>query len=85
MTGMSAEDINGYWEDPATSFRYVTILGSFTIGSTTYGRQTGNGKTILRFAPNAAAPGGWAPVEKVTWLAAGATFGSNIDGIEMAR
>ena len=86
MTGMSAEDINGYWEDPMTGHRYVTILGAFTFGNTAYGGKfTGNGKTILRFAPNAAAPGGWAPVEKVIWLAAGATFASNIDGIEMSH
>jgi len=86
MTGMSAEDINGYWEDPATGDRYATILGAFTIGNAAYGgRFTGNGKTILRFAPNAAAPAGWAPAEKVTWLAPGATFPSNIDGIEIAR
>ena len=86
VTGMSAEDINGYWEDPATGARYVTILGGFNIGNTAYGGKfAGNGKTILRFAPNAAAPGGWAPAEKVTWLAAGATFPSNIDGIEMGR
>ena len=86
MTGMSAEDINGYWEDPATGARYVTILGAFSVGNTAYGGKfAGNGKTILRFAPNGAAPGGWAPAEKVTWLAAGATFPSNLDGIEMAR
>ncbi|MCW5864264.1 MAG: IPT/TIG domain-containing protein [Anaerolineae bacterium] len=86
VTGMSAEDINGYWEDPATGARYVTILGGFNIGNTAYGGKfAGNGKTILRFAPNAAAPGGWAPAEKVTWLAAGAAFPSNIDGIEMGR
>ena len=86
ITGMSAEDINGYWEDPATGDRYVTILGSFAVGNAAYGgRFTGNGKTILRFTPNAAAPGGWAPAEKVVWLAPGATFPSNIDGIEMAR
>ncbi len=86
MTGMSAEDINGYWEDPATGARYVTILGAFNIGNTAYGGKfAGNGKTILRFAPNGAAPGGWAPAENVTWLAAGAAFPSNIDAIEMAR
>ena len=86
MTGMSAEDINGYWEDPATGARYVTILGAFNVGNTAYGGKfAGNQKTILRFAPNAAAPGGWAPAEKVTWLAAGATFPSNLDGVEMAR
>ena len=86
MTGVSAEDINGYWEDPATGDRYVTILGAFNVGNTAYGGKfAGNGKTILRFAPNAAAPGGWAPADKVTWLAAGATFPSNLDGIEMAR
>ena len=86
MTGMSAEDINGYWEDPATGARYVTILGKFSVGNTAYGGKfAGNGKTILRFAPNAAAPGGWAPAETVTWLAAGAACPSNLDGIEMAR
>jgi len=87
MTGMSAEDINGYWEDPATGHRYVTIAGAFTIGKTTYGQIKGDGKSIVRFAPNADAPGGWAPVEKVTWLAAGATLPAKfgIDGIEMAR
>ena len=86
MTGMSAEDINGYWEDPATGARYVTILGAFNVGNVAYGGKfAGNGKTILRFAPNAAAPGGYAPAEKVTWLATGATFPSNLDGIEMAR
>ena len=65
ITGMSAEDINGYWEDPATGARYVTILGAFNVGNVAYGGKfAGNGKTILRFAPNAAAPGGWAPAEK---------------------
>ena len=86
MTGMSAEDINGYWENPATGHRYVTILGAFNVGNVAYGGKfAGNGKTILRFAPNAAAPGGWAPAEKPVWLATGATFPSNLDGIEMAR
>ena len=33
MTGMSAEDINGYWENPATGHRYVTILGAFNVGN----------------------------------------------------
>jgi hypothetical protein len=83
---MSAEDIGGYWEDPVTGERYVTIPGAFNVGNVAYGGKfAGNGKTILRFAPNAAAPGGWAPAEKVTWLAAGAIFPSNLDGIEMGR
>ena len=86
VTGMSAEDINGYWEDPATGYRYVTILGAFNVGNAAYGGKfAGDGKTILRFVPNAAAPGGWAPAEKLTWLATGATFPSTVDGIEMAR
>ena len=86
ITGMSAEDINGYSEDPATGDRYVTILGAFTIGNTAYGGQfTGHGKNILRFTPDAAAPGGWAPAELIPWLAAGAGFPSNLDGIEMNR
>ena len=86
ITGMSAEDINGYWEDPATGYRYVTISGAFNVGNTAYGGKfAGNGKSILRFVPNAAAPGGWAPAELVPWLAAGASFASNIDAIEMAR
>lgn len=86
IAGMSAQDIGGYWEDPDTGDRYVTMPGSFAVGHSTYGGKfTGNGKAILRFAPNAAAPGGWAPVEKVAWLATGATFPSNLDGIEMGR
>ena len=88
ITGMSDEDINGYWEDPATGHRYVTILGAFNIGHVTYGgKYAGNGTSILRFAPHAAAPGGWAPAEKLTWLAPGAILPAKfaIDGIEMAR
>lgn len=85
LPGMSGEDINGYWEDPDTGHRFVTILGSFSVGATGYGKQTGNGKTILRFTPNAAAPGGWAPVEKPAWLAPGATFPSNIDAIDLRQ
>jgi hypothetical protein len=88
MTGMTAEDINGYWENPATGHRYVTILGAFNVGNAVYGGTfSGNGTSILPFAPNAAAPGGWAPVEKVTWLAAGGTLPAKfaIDGIEMTR
>ena len=66
--------------------RYVTVLSLFSVGNTAYaGKFSGNGKTILRFASNTAAPGGWVPAEKVTWLAAGATFPSNLDGVEMAR
>lgn len=86
IAGMSAEDIGGYWEDPDTGDRYVTMPGSFAVGHASYGGKiSGNGKVILRFAPNAAAPGGWAPVDKVTWLAVGATFPSNLDGIGMGR
>ncbi len=88
VTGMSAEDINGYWEDPVTGHRYVTIAGAFNLGNAAYGgKYAGNGTSILRFVPNAAAPGGWAPAEKLTWLAAGATLPAKfaIDGIEMAR
>lgn len=88
ITKMSVEDINGYWEDPATGHRYVTILGAFTVGNAAYGGIfSGDGKTILRFVPNAAAPGGYAPAEKLTWLASGSTLPPKfaIDGIEMAR
>lgn len=63
-------------------------LGAFAIGNAAYGgKYTGNGTSILRFAPNPAAPGGWAPAEKLTWLAVGATLPAKfaIDGIEMAR
>ena len=66
----------------------MTILGAFTIGSTSYGGVfSGNGATILRFAPNAAAPGGYAPAGAVAWLAAGATLPARfaIDGVEMGR
>jgi len=88
ITGMSAEDINGYWEDPTTGHRYATIVGAFNIGNAAYGGKfAGNGTTILRFMSNPAAPGGWAPAEKLTWLATGATLPAKfaIDGIEMAR
>ena len=75
VPGMGVEDIGGYWED-ANGDRYVTIAGAFTLGSV-----KGNGKSIVKFTSSG---GGWRP-SLVTWLAAGATFPTNLDGIEMAR
>ena len=75
IAGMGVEDIGGYWED-ANGDRYVTIAGAFTLGSV-----KGNGKSIVKFTPSG---GSWTP-SLVSWLAQGATFPTNLDGIEMAR
>jgi hypothetical protein len=76
IPGLKGEDINGFWQDPTTGDRYITILGAFNVGGV-----KGNGKDILKLTPDGGAPGGWA----VSLYWDGSTFGfpSNLDGLEM--
>lgn len=83
LPGMSATDVAGYSED-ADGARYITLGGAFTIGDSSYGRVSGNRKSIVKLTANAAAPGGYAPA-LVSWLRPGATFPVGIDGIEFGR
>jgi hypothetical protein len=77
IPGLGVEDINGVWDDPQSGDYYVTILGAFNLGGV-----KGNGKSIIKLSPNGA--GSWTP-SLVPWLAPGATFPSNLDGLEIAR
>lgn len=81
IPGMGVEDVNGFWKNTANNNRYLTIAGAFTIGNNTYGKISGNGKTIVRLEPNALAPGKFVPYV-VNWLAPGAAFPTTLDGIE---
>lgn len=78
MTGMGVEDINGLWDDPQSGDYYVTILGAFNLGGV-----KGTGKSIVKLTPNSGATR-FTP-SLVTWLAAGATYPSTLDGLELAR
>lgn len=83
IPGMGGEDVTGYWRDDATGDRYITIVGGFSIGNTTFGRASGTGKSIVKLTPNAAAPGGYVP-SLVTWLAPGAKIPTSVSGIDLS-
>lgn len=76
LPGLAVEDINGIWYDDNGDY-YVTLLGPYNLGGV-----TGTGKNIVRLHKNL--DGTWTP-SNVPWLAAGATFPSTIDAIELAR
>ena len=78
MTGMATEDISGVWDDPNSTDYYITIVGAFNLGGV-----RGNGKSIVKLTPNGAASV-FTP-SLVSWLAPGATFPTNLDGMDMAR
>ena len=78
MPGMAVEDINGIRDDPQSGDYYVTILGAFNLGGV-----NGNGKTVIKLTPNASASR-FTP-STVPWLATGALFPSNLDGLELVR
>ena len=76
IPGMAVEDVCGVWDDPTSSDLYVTITGAFRVGG-----LSGNGKSIVRLTLN----GGAYTPSAVQWLAPGATFPSNLSGIELER
>ena len=78
MAGMAVEDISSVWYDSANLDYYVTITGAFNLGGV-----RGNGKSIVKLTPNGGAT--MFTPSLVPWLAPGATFPSNLDGLDMAR
>lgn len=84
LPGMSKTNVTGYWEDPATGNRYMTLGGNFSIGASGYGIASGNRKSIVKLTANAAAPGGYAPAIE-PWLKSGAAFPATLDAIELDR
>lgn len=80
IVGLSGEDVNGFPNTPAglDPNLFITILGPFNLGGV-----TGNGKSLVKLTPSGA-PGGYTP-SIVQWLAPGASFPSDIDGIEFIR
>ena len=72
VTGLAAEDINGYSYDYRADDHYITILGPFNLGGV-----AGTGKSIVRLTWNG---NGYTP-SLVPWLAPGAAFPTNIDAI----
>ena len=76
MTGMAVEDITSIWDDPASGDYYITITGSFNLGGV-----KGNSKSIVKLTPNGGATV-FTP-SLVPWLAPGATFPSNLDGLTL--
>ena len=78
IPGMTAEDIGGVWDDQNSGDFYVTITGAFTVGAPSV---KGNGKSIVKLTPNGGASV-YTP-SLVGWLATGAVFPSNLDGVDM--
>lgn len=78
MPSMAVEDINGIWDEPQSDDYYITILGAFNLGGV-----KGNGKSIVKLTPYGQSSRFTPSI--VTWLAPGATFPSNLDGIDLLR
>ncbi len=77
IPGMAAENVTGLHLGAignARIYTYVTFAGPFNIGGV-----SGNAKSILRLTPN---DSGWS-VAAVDWLAPGAIFPSNLDGLSL--
>jgi hypothetical protein len=75
IAGLSAEDVNAMWINPATGEIYVSIVGTFNLSGV-----SGNGQDIVKLTPSAA-PGGYTP--SLFWDGSAAGFPGNIDGLEM--
>lgn len=78
IPGMAVEDLSGVWDDQNSGDFYVTITGAFAVGTPSV---KGNGKSIVKLTPNSGASV-YTP-SLVGWLAAGAVFPSNLDGVDM--
>ena len=76
ITGLAAEDINGFTPVDSSNDLYVTILGPFNLGGV-----IGDGKSIVRLEWDGFA---YTP-SLVSWLAPGATFPTNIDALAGIR
>lgn len=76
IPGMGGEDLASIWDDPDSGDFYITITGSFNLGGV-----KGNGKSIVKLTPNGGATV-FTP-SLVSWLAPGATFPSNLDGLAL--
>lgn len=76
IPGMGGEDLASIWDDPDSGDYYITITGSFNLGGV-----KGNGKSIVKLTPNGGATV-FTP-SLVSWLAPGATFPSNLDGLAL--
>jgi hypothetical protein len=74
IPGMAAENVTGLARGFVNSNTYVTLAGPFNVGGV-----SGNAKSILRLTPAGA---GW-NVAAINWLAPGATFPSNLDGLSL--
>ncbi len=72
--GLASEDVNGFWDDPASDDLYITLLGTFNVGGV-----QGDGDDILKLTPS----GGGYTVTKF-WDGDTAGFGYAIDGIEVS-
>ena len=79
IPGLAAEDVNGYGHDGVTEGKYLLISGTFNVAG-----AAGNGKSVVRLTPDDTAPGGY-QATIVPWLASGATFPANLDGLEIVR
>ena len=76
---MAAEDINGYGHDGVSEGKYLLISGTFNVAG-----AAGNAKSVVKLTPDDSAPGGYLATI-VPWLASGATFPANLDGLEIVR
>ncbi len=75
VPGLSGEDVRGLAVAPDGTL-YVLIAGRFRLGSV-----TGDGRSIVRLSPDAAAPGGYRA--EVVYQATAAGFPANFNGLAL--
>ncbi len=73
VPGLAAEDVSGFWDDPATGDLYVTLVGTYNAGGV-----AGNANDILKLSP----AGGGANTASLFW-SGDAAGDFVIDAIEM--
>lgn len=75
VSGLAVEDINGFWDDPATGDLYITLLGSYNVGGV-----QGNGNDILKLSPSG---GSYSSI--MIWNGEAVSYGFAIDAIELGQ
>ena len=74
VPGLAAEDVTGFWIDPATNALYVTLGGAFNLGG-----LSGDSNDVVKLTP---AGGGYTPT--LAWDGGAAGFAFVLDGVELA-
>jgi hypothetical protein len=74
VNGLGAEDVNSFWNDPATGDLYLSLVGGFNVGGV-----SGNGNDVLKLSP----AGGGAYDVALYFDADAAGFPAPVDALEI--